>query len=108
MLEANPNLKGREVVEELRRRFPGQSINPNSAHVAFSTSRRKLGITGKSSKAVRRRRPRSTGAERTAAAVSSTTVNLSHLKAARKFIAEVGGARNAIVAVQQLESLQLE
>lgn len=108
LLTANPNLKGREVVDELKKQYPNERINSNSAHVAFSTARRTLGISGGAKKSVRRRKPGKGAARRPTAAAGTATVNLAHLKAARKFVAEIGNVRDAVVAVQQLEALQIE
>ena len=101
LLKEDPKLSGREIVDLLQQRNPLQKINRNSANVAFSNARRKLGIRP-GAKSVRRRKPAGVHAP-----AKVDTVNLSNLKAARKFVAEVGSSREAIAAIQHLESLQL-
>ena len=94
------------MVEDLRvKRF-----NRNSANVAFSNARRKLGIKGRRRKAVRVRKPAAAAGRRTTAKAASSgdTLNFNVLKLARKFIAEAGGAEAAQAAIQQVAALQID
>ena len=100
LLTKDRSLSGRQVIEGLEAKFPGRRINRNSASVAFSSARRQLGITSSRKKTVRRRKP---GRNSQAASGSSLTA----LQAARKLIAEVGGAEAALAAIRQVESLQI-
>lgn len=104
LLQEDANLSGKEVCEELKKRYPGEKINENSALVAFSNARQKLGLRKTRGKSVRRAKPtRSVGRPPKA----SGSVDLSALQAARKFVAEVGDADKAIAAVRELSTLQL-
>ena len=97
ILRDNPNLKGREVVEMLQKKFPGQKINENSANVAFSNARKDLGITpgGKPT--------RKTGRG------GKQQDDFSVLQAARSFVEATGGdTQAAIDAVKKLEKLQVQ
>ncbi|WP_437227734.1 hypothetical protein SH661x_000527 [Planctomicrobium sp. SH661] len=104
LLQENPGLSSREVFEQLQARFPEQTVNRNSCNVAFSHARRRLGIGGRSKKAVKIRRP---SARAAAPAASGDSVNIGLLKAARKFLSEAGSSAAAISAIQQVEALQL-
>lgn len=101
ILQENPNLSGKEVEAELKKRHPGQKLNPNSLSVAFSAARQKLGIT-KKKRSVRRRKPAAGGAARNPQALDMST-----LQAARRFVAEVGDVDRAVEAVRQLGTLQV-
>jgi len=107
LLEENPKLSSREVLEQLQTRFPEQAINKNSCNVAFSHARRRLGIRGGSKRSVKMKRPAAARAARVATAASAESVNITLLKAARKFLAEAGSSSAAISAIQQVEALQL-
>ena len=100
LLTKDPSLSGRQVVEGLEGKFPGRRINRNSASVAFSTARRQLGIVGSRKKTVRRRKPGRNG-------LAAPGMSLTALQAARKLIAEVGGAEVAMAAIRHVESLQI-
>lgn len=106
LLQENSKLSGKEVCGELKKRYPGEKINENSALVAFSNARQKLGLRKSRGKSVRRAKPtatRSVGRPPKAAG----SVDLNALQAARKFVAEVGDADKAIAAVRELATLQL-
>ena len=102
VLTENRELSGREVEEEVRKKYPKQDINPKSLNVAFSNARQKLGITKKRRKSVKHRKPSSTAGART-----STKVDMNNLQAARKFVSEVGDVDQALEAVRQLKTLQI-
>jgi len=100
LLTKDPSLSGRQVVDGLKSKFPGQRINENSCSVAFSTARRQLGIVSSRKKSVRRRKPGRNGR-------AASSISLTALQAARKLIAEVGGAEVAMAAIRQVDSLQI-
>jgi hypothetical protein len=100
LLTKDPKMTGRQVVEGLTAKFPGRRINENSCSVAYSTARRQLGIVSSRKKAVRRRKPGRNGQV-------LPGMSLTALQAARKLIAEVGGAEVAMSAIRQVESLQI-
>ena len=101
LLQGNANLSSREVYEQLQQKFPNNKVNRNSCNVAFSQARRKLGIRPGARRQVRRRRPGMRAMKQ------GNAVNLTLLKAARKFMGEAGSSQAAISAIQQLESLQI-
>lgn len=104
VLTENRNLSGREVVAELEKKYPGATINKSSAYVAFSNARKKLGIKGGRRK-VRLRKPK--GGRVMKAGPARVVLDMDLLKAAKKFVAEVGSAEKAIAAVQQIVALQI-
>jgi hypothetical protein len=99
LLGQNPSLTAREVHEALQKKFPNEKVNKSSCDVSYYTFRRKLGI-GKRRSKVRRLKPGSRAAR-------PAQVNLEALLAARKFIADVGGAETALAAIKQVASLQI-
>lgn len=105
-LTANNSLTLKECLAAVQAKYPDQPINPNSFGVAFSNQRAKLGLKSRRGrrKMVRRRKP---GPGRPPLAAVSRPVNLEHLQAARKFVAEIGDADTAIAAVRQLATLQI-
>jgi len=105
LLQEDSTLSGKEVCEELKKRYPGEKINENSALVAFSNARQKLGLRKSRSKSVRRAKPATRGVGRPPKSAGS--VDLNALQAARNFVAEVGDADKAIAAVRELSTLQL-
>jgi len=105
LLEENPKQTSREILEQLQARHPGQTINKNSCNVAFSHARRRLGIRGESKRSVKMKRPTTRVARTTSASTESVDITL--LKAARKFLADAGSSAAAISAIQQVEALQL-
>lgn len=100
LLTQDPTLSGKQVQEALKKKFPGQKINPNSCGVAFSMARKKLGIR-KKTKSVRKRRP-SAGRS-----VKASAIDMSALQAARKYVSEVGDVDAALDAVRKLKTLQI-
>jgi len=108
LLESNPKLSSREVFEQLQAKFPTQTINRNSCNVAFSQARRKLGLRRGSKRAVKIQRPGARAAKAaTSATPTSESIDISLLKAARKFLADAGSSSAAISAIQQVEALQI-
>lgn len=99
ILQENPKLTGKEVEAEIKKRHPKQKVNSNSLNVAFSTARKKLGIT-KGKKSVRKRRP-------SARQAATGTLDMSALQAAKKYVADVGDVETALEAVRQLKTLQV-
>lgn len=104
LLTANPQSTGREVYEALCAKFPGEKINENSCNVAFSNSRRKLGL-GKSGgrKTVRRQRP-AAAAAKVARSVEGS-VSLDAIRAACDLLAKAGSVEAAVSIVKSLQPL---
>ncbi len=96
IVRKDPNLKGREVVEVLQKKFPKEEINVKSAAVAFSNARKSLGIGGSNA-------PSNVYTSRK----TSGSGDVAALKAARDFVNSVGSTKSALAAIQQLEELQL-
>jgi len=113
-LEANSALTMADCREAILAKNPGIEFKQTSFGVAFSNARKKLGLKPLrgGGKKVRRAKPSAAAASRPAAAVSKPaasgkSVSFEHLQAARKCVAEIGDAENAIAAIQQLQTLQL-
>ena len=105
LLKEDSNLAGKDVVAALAAKFPGEKINENSCHVAFSNARKALGLRKKGRKSVRRKKPVE-GRVRAVPVVKP--VDMDTLKAARKYVSEVGDAQKAVAAIHQLTSLQIQ
>lgn len=103
ILEESPQLSGKETLEELKKRFPNQRINENSFGVAFSSARKKLGIS-KGRKKVRRRKPTATPATNR---TSSAALDFETLQAARRYLTQVGDVDKAVNAIKQVQTLQI-
>lgn len=113
LLTANKNLTGREVVEQLKKKFPKQSINDGSCQVAFANARKKLGLSK-----VRKKRPvGGAGAKRSQRTwtagprVSTAPANpgLEMLLAAKELLQRCDGdASVAAAAIKQVASLQMQ
>jgi len=101
VLSADPSLSAKEVEAEVKKQHPGQKINSNSLSVAFSSARKKLGITKGKKRSVKRRKPYARGR-------ANGTVDMAALQAARKYVAEVGDVDAAPEAVRQLRTVQGE
>jgi len=99
-LKENSNLTAQEVEAEVKKQHPGQKINSNSLSVAFSSARKKLGITKGKKRTVKRRKPSARGR-------ANGVVDMAALQAARKYVAEVGDVDAALEAVRQLRTLQV-
>jgi hypothetical protein len=94
LVSKNPDLKGREVIELVQKKFPKEDINVKSAAVAFSNARKALGIGKSNTKTTSPRK-------------ASGSSDVAALKAARDFVSSVGDTKSALAAIQQLEDLQL-
>ena len=105
LLEKDKSLSGPEVYKALKKKFPRQKINESSCGVAFSGARQKLGISPKRGK---KRKAAKTTVVKMKPAATATTVDLTSLQAAAKFVSEVGDADKAISAIRQLRSLQIQ
>jgi hypothetical protein len=101
VLQENPNLTGKEVEAEVKKKHPGQKINSSSLTVAFSNARRDLGITKGKKRTVKRRKPSARGPK------TNAVVDMAALQAARKYVSEVGDVDAALDAVRQLKTLQI-
>ena len=101
LLRENRSLTGSEVYAALTEKFPGQEINKSSCGVAFSDARKKLGIKGG--------RRRKSGAKRTIIKTRPVpALNIEALKAAAKFVGEIGNADKALAAIKQVNTLQIK
>ena len=105
ILEKDKSLSGKEVYAALKKKFPRQKINESSCGVAFSGARKQLGISPKRGK---KRKAAKTSVVKMKPAATATTVDLTSLQAAAKFVSEVGDADKAIAAIRQLRSLQIQ
>src|SRR5258708_6254561 len=83
ILTENPKISCKEASAAVLAKHPTAKINDSSFMVAFYTSRKKLGI-GSS------RRGKKVG-KKTAKPAVRKTVNLAMMRAAAKFLSEVGG-----------------
>jgi hypothetical protein len=101
VLKENRKLSGKEVEAEVRKRNPGKKINTNSLNVSYSAARKKLGITKKKKRSVKKLRP---GTKR---ASTTAKLDMATLQAARKYVSEVGDVEAALEAVRQLKTLQV-
>ena len=98
LLTANKNLSGPEVYELLRKKFPGKSINKGSCQVAFTNSRKKLGLRGKK---------RGRQFVRKVTKPSTDTVSLSALRSARELLANTNGdVAMATAILKEMKALQ--
>jgi hypothetical protein len=96
--EANPIITSAEAIEAIQTKYKKVKINKNSFSVAFYTGRKKLGL-GSS------RRGRRFSAGRGKAAGHRTDV--AALKAAARFISEVGGTDAAVEALKLVQAVQV-
>ena len=101
LLRKKRSLTGPEVYAALTEKFTGQEINKSSCGVAFSDARKKLGIKGG--------RRRKSGAKRTVVkARPAPALSIETLKAAAKFVGEIGNADKALAAIKQVSALQIK
>lgn len=108
VLQENPGMSGREVLEALKSKHPGQSINENSFGVAFWNARRKLGIkTRRGRRKVRVRTPGMAGRRAAAAPTSGGAIDFDLLQAARKYLSIAKDTDTAIQGLKQLQALQI-
>jgi len=95
ILTENPKLSSQEVNDTLMVKYPTAKINKNSFSVAYYTGRKKLGI-GSS------RRAKSIGARKSASAMNST-IDISMIESAAKFIREIGCPETALEVIKLLQ-----
>ena len=100
-LGLHPKASAREIQDYVEAKHPGVAINKGSFSVAFYTTRKKLGIGGKRSKRVGIRMARK-------AKSSGAPINMDSLRAAARFLSEVGGADAAIEAIKQVQAIQVK
>lgn len=117
IVEADNEITGRGVYEQLEKKYPGKPINSGTVGVAYSKARASLGLT----RSVKKRRPAgrvgrrpgrpagSTMKSTTAATTSSSSsVGFDILSAAKSLLAACNGdASVAAAAVKQVQSLQI-
>lgn len=107
-LQANSSLKNREIIEIVQKKFPKQIINPKTAMVSVSVSRKKMGLSKSAKKVVKQARSSS---QRTTTMSAKPAANLSGivtLSAAMTLLKECQGDEAlAIQAIRELASLQL-
>lgn len=118
LLANDKNLTGRDVVNQLRQKFPKQQINDSSCQVAFANARKKMGIStvrkkrpvgnaGKKSTRTWSTAPKSSG--NAASAADNATPSIDRLLAAKQLLQQCGGdASLAAAAVKQVASLQMQ
>ncbi|MCA9062543.1 MAG: hypothetical protein KDA96_05775 [Planctomycetaceae bacterium] len=103
LLTANNEMTGRDVINALKKKFPKASINDASCQVAYSNSRKKLGIV----KTVKRRPGKARPGRPAKAAVGALDLQL--LKAAKGLLEQCGGDANvAAEALRSVASLQMK
>ena len=101
-LTADKTLSGKDCLAAVRKNNPRKRINENSFGNAYSTARRKLGLS-KGKKKVRRRKPTAT-----ASSSGATTVHLDALAAAKNLLRACDGDSTvAATAIRQLKQLQI-
>ena len=102
-LTGDKTLSGKDCLVAVRKKNPRKRINENSFGNAYSTARRKLGLS--KGKKVRRRKPTAT-----ASSIGATTVgvHLDALTAAKNLLRACDGdATVAATAIRQLTQLQI-
>ena len=103
-LTANKTLSGKHCLAAVRTKNPRKRINENSFGNAYSTARRKLGLS-KGKKKVRRRKPTATGSSNGATTVG---VRLDALSAAKNLLRACDGDETiTATAIRQLKQLQI-
>lgn len=117
LLAADHSLTGKDVLNQLRKKFPKQPINEGSCQVAFANARKKLGLstvrkkrpTGNAGRAKTNRTwtasPRLASPQNADAAVPGIEL----LLAAKNLLQHCGGdAVMATAALKQVASLQVQ
>lgn len=103
LLRQNRKLSLSEAFAALSEKFPKQKLNKSSFDVAFYAARNKLGI-----KSSGRRRKKAAGRTVVKQRPAKTkALDLDTLKAAAKFVAQIGDADAAIAAIRQVRTLQI-
>ena len=112
LIEANNEIKGAEVMEALRKKFPKANFNDSSCLVAYSNIRKKLGLSKTLAKRPKRaaRMARRVGRPpaNAAAAPAPVTADISLLQAAKALLQHCNG--DLVVAqsaLRQIASLQM-
>jgi hypothetical protein len=101
LVGAKKTITGKEVYETLVKNFPKQTINEGSCLVAFYSTRNQLGL----SKKLKRKGKKQVVKKKMPSTI--TTVDLTALQAAAKFVAQVGDADTAIAAIKHIQSVQI-
>ncbi|MFO0063661.1 MAG: hypothetical protein ACK57O_22525 [Planctomyces sp.] len=107
LVEGNQEIRGPEVIANLKERFPTMVLNENSVQVAFANARRKLGLTRTIKKRPGKRKAgRPVAAVAAAPATSSAGVNMQALTAAKELLKACGGDLAAAqTAIRQMQTL---
>jgi hypothetical protein len=108
LVEGNQEIRGPEVIANLKERFPTMVLNENSVQVAFANARRKLGLTRTIKKRPGKRKAgRPVAAVAAAApATASAGVNMLALTAAKELLKACGGDLAAAqTAIRQMQTL---
>jgi len=108
LVEGNQEIRGPEVIANLKERFPTMELNENSVQVAFANARRKLGLTRTIKKRPGKRKAgRPVAAVAAAAtATASAGVNMLALTAAKELLKACGGdVAAAQTAIRQMQTL---
>ena len=118
LIGANNEIKGPEVMNALREKFPKETFNDKSCQVSYANIRKSMGLSrtlkkkpGTSKKKAGRPPGRPVGMWRPAAAsppMAESAVNLSLLQAAKVLLQHCSGdAAVAIQALKQIAALQM-
>jgi hypothetical protein len=104
-LQANPDATPNQIVEALAKK--GVKVSPGLAsNIKYTSGLSARKKTGKQKRATGRKK----GTKRTVMRKRpiAQTVDLSALQAAAKFLATVGDAETAMVAIKRVQSLQID
>ena len=107
VVSENPEIKGKDAIALLKKRFPGEKINENSANVAFSNARKAIGVSGKTSAPAASSAPTRRPAPAKTQAPKAQTGNFNVLEAAKELVEAAGDSQTAIEALKQLDKLQV-
>ncbi|TWT29156.1 hypothetical protein KOR42_55570 [Thalassoglobus neptunius] len=107
VVSENPEIKGKDAIALLKKRFPGEKINENSANVAFSNARKAIGVSGKTSAPAASSTPTRRPAPAKTQAPKAQTGNFNVLEAAKELVEAAGDSQTAIEALKQLDKLQV-
>ncbi|HAV31261.1 MAG: hypothetical protein ACK5TG_13935 [Planctomyces sp.] len=106
LVEGNQEIRGPEVIANLKERFPTMVLNENSVQVAFANARRKLGLTRTIKKRPGKRKVGRPVAAVAAPATASAGVNMQALTAAKELLKACGGDLAAAqTAIRQMQTL---
>jgi hypothetical protein len=120
LIEANNNIKGPEVMNALREKFPKETFNDKSCQVSYANIRKSMGLSrtlkkkpGTSKKKAGRPPGRPVGTWRpsiapASAAAAESAVDISLLQAAKALLQHCNGdAAVAVQALKQIAALQM-